>query len=575
MKKLIRLNLMLVSLCFAADRAIAGGIPLPGEPSVLCVCQDNSELGWMPLHLCEPARVSRCGGTTLSTSGNTRTSGGLFGQNQISELGRETGDAFYSPNGARANQARFSDAEARFDSWSELSWFGRGVPSWFAKRAAALGENLYRFLGGDKNGDKNERVEKKFSKSWATKDVGSKPVPPAGPAASNVPGSVKENVAKICAPPGSIAPGYSMYYDSMYGGQAETTALKIERFPDARAVFTDPSNTRWTFWPYGEIDKEKGDNYYRPPLGASSRLVFGDISNDVRGYRVESPDGDVIEFSSGPAENQWRPSRLNAADGSWLTYSYGLNGLARITDMHGRYFAFERNAQGLPVTVTDQTGKKTTFVYDASGHATEIVSPDGFKKHFAYDQAGMLSSLKNGSLAEEHYTYDSKGRVLTSESKGGVNRQEHYYNDTASKTVVTDAFGGKTEYSYINDGSRKLTTGITDALGNKGALAYDGYYNISSVTDQLGRTTKYVRNNNGDPEIITDTLGNTATIQYQVKLNYRDASGDHTDYYSRPIKITDALGRGSRLAYDRYGNLGKTEDALSNKTSMESRSSNM
>ncbi len=392
--------------------------------------------------------------------------------------------------------------------------------------------------------------------------------PAVGAYASAVLPPGNNTVPIVCnAPaPSSIAPSYGLAYNSMYGGQSESTALKVERFPDGRAVFTDSSNTRWTFRPYGDL-AEKGDFYYRPPPGSSNRLVYGDIK-DGRGYRVESADGDVTEFTASPSSTTWRPSRLNAADGSWLTYDYNTNGLARITDMHGRYFAFERNAQGLPVTVIDEQGKKTTFAYDAAGHATEVTNPDGFKKHFGYDPAGMMTSVKNGSLAEEHYTYDNKGRVLTSESEGGVNRLERYYEDASSKTVITDGFGSKTAYTYKTENGRKLTTAVTDALGGKATLAYDPNYNIAAATDQLGRTTKFIRNNNGDPEAITDTLGNTSTIQYQVKMNYRDASGDHTDYYSRPIKITDALGRATKLDYDSYGNLDKTVDALGNKTSM-------
>jgi len=86
--------------------------------------------------------------------------------------------------------------------------------------------------------------------------------------------------------------------------------------------------------------------------------------------------------------------------------------------MHDRYLAFKRDAKGLPITVTDE-----------QGHATEITSPDGSKKRFGYSN-GMLTSLKNGALAEERYTYDKTGRVLTSESEGGVNRLEHYYGSS-------------------------------------------------------------------------------------------------------------------------------------------------
>ncbi len=371
-----------------------------------------------------------------------------------------------------------------------------------------------------------------------------------------------------CQPSASVAPGYSIQYNSLRGGQYEAAEQKVERFPDGRSVFTDDGNTRWIFRPYGSADREKGDNYYKPPPGCAYRLVYGDITGHARGYRVESPDGGVMEFSTAPGRDLWRPSRYNAADGSWLTYDYGTNGLARITDMHGRYFACERDARGLPLTVTDNDGKKTTYSYDAAGRVTAALLPDGFKKQFTYDPAGLMTSARNGALAAEHYTYDPSGRLLTSESEGGVNRLEHYYYDASSKTAIADAFGAKTVFTYKNEGGHKLTTAVTDALGGKTALTYDANYNIASATDQLGRAARYARNNNGDPEAITDALGNTATIQYQVKLNYKDVLGEHTDYYSRPVKITDALGRKTKLDYDSYGNLARTEDALGNKTGM-------
>ena len=137
--------------------------------------------------------------------------------------------------------------------------------------------------------------------------------------------------------------------------------------------------------------------------------------------------------------------------------------------------------------------------------------------------------------------------MLTSESEGGVNRLEHYYNDRSSKTIITGALGAKTVFVYKNEAGRKLTTAVTDALNNTAYLGYDGNYNIAVTTDTLGRATRFERNNNGDPVAITDALGNTSTIQYQAKLNYKDAAGEHTDYYSRPIRITDALGSVTKL----------------------------
>jgi RHS repeat-associated protein len=134
---------------------------------------------------------------------------------------------------------------------------------------------------------------------------------------------------------------------------------------------------------------------------------------------------------------------------------------------------------------------------------------------------------------------------------------------------VTDALGAKTVYHRKTAGGRDLTTAVTDALGGTVSLEYDRNHQIAAVTDRAGRVTRYSRNSNGDPEVITDALGASSTIEYQVKLRYRDAAGDHTDHYSRPVRVTDALGRAARMDYDGRGNLSRLTDALGNKTGMK------
>ncbi|MCM2268198.1 MAG: hypothetical protein NDI60_10550 [Elusimicrobiales bacterium] len=507
--------------------------------------------------------------------------GGYYEFNRLSLFGAENGSSFFTLRYGDSFRDWSEEARARWQSYLIRNRLAKaGITVWPDNPAAALIEWFYKVFKGlesssrpaalfnNLDGSPVEKATAEFEPNYVDQEVLEFDLPVIGAGASPV-GELESNRQSfMCEVQSkkSIPPSFGMSYDSMYGGQYETAGLKIEVFADGRAVFTDSANTRWPFRPYGPLPA-KGDHYYSPPRGSSYRLVYGDISGG-RGYRVESPNGDIIEFS--PAgENKWRPVRYNAADGSWLTYDYNERGLARITDMHGRYFAFERDAKGLPLSATDQNGKKTSFIYDAAGRATEVVSHDGFKKRFAYDAAGFLASVKSGTLAEERYTYDAQGRVLSSESEGGVNRLEHYYNDAASRTVVTDALGNKTLYVYKSENGRKLTTSVTDALGGISALGYDANYNVAVATDALGRSVKYARNANGDPEAVTDALGNTSRIEYQPKLEYEDASGPKTDYYPRPAKVTDALGRVTKLDYDSYGNLSKAEDALGNKTAMK------
>ncbi|PIU19507.1 MAG: hypothetical protein COT18_07130, partial [Elusimicrobia bacterium CG08_land_8_20_14_0_20_59_10] len=565
-------KLAAIFLLFAAGARPAGAyIPMPGEPYVLCTCSGGSSLGWMYLNECYSAVSVSCGSGGGGTTGGAKITS-FFNYGQVSFTPFETGTPHVSRHysGNFADYGKETELRNGITAWllargeyRDLEFLGRLV-EWFYDLFMRLGHNnvseAVSILDFARVNHVTARFETLLESLEAKHDY------PEGQLQEEFRlafGNNRIDIGCMAKAGKSIPPVFSLYYNSLYGGQAESTALKIEQFPDGRAVFTDVNNARWTFRPY-KAKSSGAYDYYRPPLASPYRLALG-----KRGFRVETPEGDSIDFLPAPEPGVWRPSRYNAADGSWLTYTHGPNGLARITDMHDRYFAFERDTKGLPLVVTDELGRKTIFTYDQQGRAISVAYPDGGRKAFGYDAAGFMSSVKSGALAGENYTYDASGRVLTSESDGGVNRLEHYYNDAASKTVITDGLGNRTEYTQVSDHGQKLVTGITDALGSKTAMAYDADFNLASATDQLGRTTKYTRNANGDPETIFDALGSTTTIQYQVKRNYRDDYGERTDYYSRPIKVTDPLGRVTRLDYDSYGNLALAEDALGNTTRMD------
>jgi len=524
----------------------------------------------MYLNECYSAVSATCGSGGGGTTGGAKITT-LFNYGQVSFTPPETGAPFVGRHysGNFSDYDKETELRAGITAWllargeyTSLEYLNRLV-DWFYNLFMRLGKNNFNkavsILDFARVSHATARFETLLENLEQAFD---EPEGQIRREFASLFGDNQINIACLAAAGKSIPPAFSLNYNSLYGGQTESAGLKIEQFPDGRAVFTDASGVRWTFRP----PKTGGGGayeYYRPPSASPYRLALG-----KRGFRVETSDGDAIDFSPATGPGDWRPSRYNAADGSWLTYTYGPNGLARITDMHGRYFAFERDAMGLPLTVTDEQGRRTLFTYDRQGRATGVAYPDGSRKTFGYDAAGFMSAVKSGSLAGEYYTYDAAGRVLTGESEGGVNRLEHYYNDAASTTVITDGLGHSTEYSHVSERGQKLLTGITDALGGRTSLSYDANFNLASATDQLGRTVKYARNANGDPETVVDALGSTTTIQYQVKRRYGDDYGERADHYSRPVKITDARGRTTRLGYDGYGNLDKTEDALGNKTWM-------
>lgn len=388
----------------------------------------------------------------------------LFNYGRVSFTHWETGDSFVSPHHSDSFSRFKREAEDRCQAIAaQLDESARQGGGNFGSKLVA---KFYRVFGGTSG---RGECSTDFSEAAAAFKELLKASFVAKPSdhSENAPDAASEvekcnfNVSQSRK---SIAPNYGIFYRSK-SGQAETSGLKIEEFPDGRAVFTDADNVRWTF--RKDNKPLDGESYYRASLGSPYQLVRGKL-----GFRVEMPDGDLIDFSPALEPGDWRPRRYNSSDGSWMSYAYGPNGLARITDMHGRYFAFERDARGLPLTVTDQNGKKSVLTYDADGNLTSAIYPDGYKKAFSYE-GGRMTSVRNGSLAPERYTYDEKGRVLTSESEGGVNRLEHYYNDAASKTVITDGLGNRSEYTQVSDHGQKLVTGITDALGGRVAMAYE------------------------------------------------------------------------------------------------------
>ncbi|MBI4655638.1 MAG: hypothetical protein HY746_02705 [Elusimicrobia bacterium] len=120
---------------------------------------------------------------------------------------------------------------------------------------------------------------------------------------------------------GSISPSYGMFYNSVYGGIGETANMKIEQFPDGRVIFTDSSNTRWTYRPYGKFNPDaSNDIHYRSPIGSASDLTYGKTGFG-KGFKIQDTNGSVIEFSR-IQENLSKPRRFNSSDGSYLTYGY-------------------------------------------------------------------------------------------------------------------------------------------------------------------------------------------------------------------------------------------------------------
>lgn len=226
-------------------------------------------------------------------------SGGGFVRNGFSSLnafGAEEGEAFTSNHYSQSFADWSDDSLERWRSYLARNAIAKetGIAVWPRNPFARSLEWLYNALAGAKKPAVTQVTGPFKNLDSSPETVGSaqyqddfagKIIPflrgpeAAGPADGSDDVATGNNfVQAYCkeASAGSIAPSFGISYNSLYGGQAESTGLKIERFPDGRAVFTDSSNTHWTFRPYGPVSG-KGDHYYRPQPGSGYRLVYGNI----------------------------------------------------------------------------------------------------------------------------------------------------------------------------------------------------------------------------------------------------------------------------------------------------------
>ena len=123
------------------------------------------------------------------------------------------------------------------------------------------------------------------------------------------------------------------------------------------------------------------------------------------------------------------------------------------------------------------------------------------------------------------------------------------YDTSGNRTSVTNALGNKISYTY--DPTSNKVTSVTDPLGNVTASDYDAKGNLKTIKDPNGHTMTFTYDSFGELTAIEDALKNVTTLDYDFGnlTAITDPLGNKThiafDPDSRPIQVTDALGRTS------------------------------
>ncbi|MCD9141797.1 DUF6531 domain-containing protein [Streptomyces albireticuli] len=208
-----------------------------------------------------------------------------------------------------------------------------------------------------------------------------------------------------------------------------------------------------------------------------------------------------------------------------------------------------------------------SYGYDAGGNLTEVTNSSGKPLCFAYDAEGRITSWTDRNASSYAYFYDERGRVVRTEGSDGFLSGSLAYDDETRTTTVTDSLGNRQTLRYNSDA---LVVEETDALGHTTLTEWDERgENRLSVTDPLGRTTRYAYDEAGNLVEVVLPDGSTGTAVHNEQcrpVEVTEPGGAvwrHTyDERGNPLTTTDPAGAETRYGYDELGHLASVTDAL-------------
>jgi RHS repeat-associated protein len=272
-----------------------------------------------------------------------------------------------------------------------------------------------------------------------------------------------------------------------------------------------------------------------------------------------------------------RSTVIDARGNRWID-AYTWDGLLTgQQDPLGNRTSTTFDANGIPTGETDPLGNATQYTYDAQQNVTSLTHA-GITTSATYDAKNNPLTQTNGRSLTTTYTYDANGNVLTATAPDSTSTSSTYNSsgqiltstDERGKTTTytydangylaskTTATGAKTTYGY--DASGRLTS-VVDPRGNAAGANPADYtitygYNaadlVTSVTDQLGHTTSFTYDANGNLASRTDANNHTWTYTY--------------DADNRLVTVTAPDSSTTTYGYDAVGNLTSMTDAKGHTT---------
>jgi RHS repeat-associated protein len=214
------------------------------------------------------------------------------------------------------------------------------------------------------------------------------------------------------------------------------------------------------------------------------------------------------------------------------------------------------NSQHRPLTATDAAGQTTALTWNSRGQLLFFTDPKHETTTYTYDTNGYLLSIDGplpGTNDTVSATYDAFGRVRTLTDVNGYTIA-YAYDNLNRATNLTYPDGTFAQYTF----NLLDCAAFQDRASRQTFFAHDNMRQLTTMTDPLGRVTRFEWCRCGAPKALIDPMGRKTSWSMDVQgrtaiKQYADGSQLNNLYEnttSRLQRLVDEKQQSTLFAYN-------------------------
>lgn len=304
------------------------------------------------------------------------------------------------------------------------------------------------------------------------------------------------------------------------------------------------------------------------------------------GYTVTDPEtGRVRHFADQPGGDLALLAQIDDRNGRWITFEYDETGAPTSIVHHGGYHLKLTTNEGritalhLAGAAPDGSDQEILRYGYTGGHLTEVTNSSGKPLRFDCDEPGRITAWTDTNGSRYEYVYDEHDRCVYQAGTNGHLEAHFTWDDTdpdtgLRMTSMTDGLGHTKRY-MVNDRSQVVAE--IDPLGAVTRFEYDRHNRLLSRTDPLGHVSRVAYGEQGRMTVVERPDGRQKLADYDdngMPVRIVGTDGNITrqtfDACGNRTSVTEPSGATTHFVYDENGNLTSVTDALGHTSTVSS-----